>query len=305
MPHPESKRALIAPRTTPIPVSYARRPGRRRGIDVLLWFCITWVAVVVVAAIVAPLLPLAESQEASKTLLVPINQPPFTVDGHPLGTNGLGLDIFARLIYGSRISLTVSIVAVIIGTSVGALLGVIAGYLRGTTDAIVGVLTNALLAVPTLILLIAIATVLRPNVVTLTLTLALVTIPGLTRVARANTLPVAQREFVTVARALGARKGRIIFRELLPNVLLAMIPLCFVYISALIVAEASMGFLGIGIRQPTPTWGNMIAEGLGGKMEQYPHLVYIPATVLFLTVFSFNLIGERLRKQWDKREVSL
>jgi peptide/nickel transport system permease protein len=305
VPQPESKRALIVPRTTPIPVSFARRPSRRRRVDVLLWLCLTWVAVVVLSAIVAPLLPLAEAQEASKTLLAPINEPPLTVEGHPLGTNGLGLDIFARLIYGSRISLTVSIVAVIIGTAIGALLGVIAGYLRGTPDAIISVLTNALLAVPTLILLIAIATVLRPNVVTLTLTLALVTIPGLTRVARANTLPVAQREFVTVARALGARKVRIIFRELMPNVLLAMIPLCFVYISALIVAEASMGFLGIGIRQPTPTWGNMIAEGLGGKMEQFPHLVYIPATVLFLTVFSFNLIGERLGKQWDKREVSL
>lgn len=296
---------MVVPRTTPIPVSYARRPGRRRSVDLLLWVCITWITVLILAAVFAPLLPLAEAQEASKTLLVPINQPPLTVDGHPLGTNGLGLDILARLIYGARISLTVSVVAVVIGTAVGALLGVVAGYLRGFPDAVIGILTNALLAVPALILLIALAAVLRPNVVTLTLALAVVTIPGLIRVARANTLPVAQREFVTVARALGARKGRIIFRELMPNVLLAMIPLCFVYISALIVAEASMGFLGIGIRQPTPTWGNMIAEGLGGKMEQYPHLVYIPATVLFFTVFSFNLIGERIRKRWDKREVSL
>lgn len=296
---------MVVPRTTPVPVSFARRPGRTYRVDLLLWFCITWITVLILAAVLAPLLPLGEAQEASRTLLVPVNQPPLTVEGHPLGTNALGLDILARLVYGARISLTVSVLAVAIGTAVGALLGIVAGYLRGFADAFIGILTNALLAVPTLILLIALAAVIRPNVVTLTLILALVTIPGLIRVARANTLPVAQREFVTVARALGAGKARIIFRELMPNVLLAMIPLCFVYVSALIVAEASMGFLGIGIRQPTPTWGNMIAEGLGGKMEQYPHLVYIPATVLFLTVFSFNLIGERVRKRWDKREVSL
>lgn len=305
MPQHETKRPPVAPRTTPIAVSHSRRPRRHGRVDVLLWFCVSWLALLVLAAIFAPLLPLGEAEDASQTLLVPINQAPFVDPAHPLGTNGLGLDELARVIYGARISLTVSVAAVIIGTSIGALLGVVAGYLRGAQDAVIGIFTNALLAVPALILLIALATVLRPTVGSLILALALVTIPGLVRVARANTLPVAQRDFVTVARALGARRGRIIFRELMPNVLLAMLPLCFVYVSALIVAEASMGFLGVGIRQPTPTWGNMIAEGLGGKMEQYPHLVYIPATVLFLTVFSFNLLGERMRKRWDKREVSL
>ncbi|WP_022884468.1 ABC transporter permease [Glaciibacter superstes] len=304
MPQHETRRPLAAPKTTPIPVSF-EKPRKNFHVDLLLWFCILWLGAIVLAAIFAPLLPLAEAQDASKTLMEPTNQPPFTVPGHPLGTNGLGLDIFARLIYGARISLTVGVAAVAIGMAVGAMLGTSAGYLRGAWEAVIGVLTNTLLAVPALILLIALSTVLRPSVVSLTFSLALVASPGLIRLARANTLAFTQREFITVARALGAKPGRVILRELLPNVLLSMMSLSFVYISVLIVAEASLGFLGVGIRQPTPSWGNMIAEGLGGKMEQYPHLVFIPATVLFLTVFSFNLLGERMRKRWDKREVSL
>lgn len=304
MPQHKPTRTPAPPKTTPIAVSYAK-PRRGRRVDLLQWFCIAWLVVIVLAAFLAPFLPLAEAQNASLTLLEPVNQPPFAVPGHLLGTNALGLDMLSRVIYGARISLTVGILAVLIGTIVGGLLGIIAGYLRGPWEAVIGIMTNSLLAVPALILLIALAAVLRPNVVSLTLSLALVATPGLIRVARANTLAFAQRDFVTVARALGAKRGRVVLRELLPNVLLSMMPLCFVYISLMIVAEASLGFLGLGIRQPTPTWGNMIAEGLGGKMELYPHLVYIPAIALFLTVFSFNLLGERIRKRWDKREVSL
>ncbi|MEV5745706.1 ABC transporter permease [Microbispora rosea] len=282
------------------------RPGRRRRrIDLLLWFCGAWLAVLILAAITAPMLGLQEAQDAAKTLLEPVYQPPSLGSTHPLGTNALGLDMLSRIIYGARVSLTVSISAVLIGTFVGGTLGVIAGYLRGKVDRVIGTLTNTLLAVPALILLVALATVLRPSALNMALALSLVAIPGLIRVTRANTLAFAQREFVTVARALGAGRARVVFRELMPNVLLSVVPMCLVYVSALIVAEASLSFLGIGLRPPQPTWGNMIGEGLNGKMEDYPHLVYVPAAVLFLTVFSFNLLGERMRKRWDKREVSL
>ncbi|GGO18797.1 ABC transporter permease [Microbispora bryophytorum] len=281
------------------------RPGRRRRIDLLLWLCGAWLAVLILAAITAPVLGLQEAQDAAKTLLEPVYQPPSLGSAHPLGTNALGLDMLSRIIYGARVSMAVSISAVLIGTFVGGTLGVVAGYLRGTVDRIIGTLTNTLLAVPALILLIALATVLRPSALNMALALSLVAIPGMIRVTRANTLAFAQREFVTVAQALGAGRARIVFRELMPNVLLSVVPLCLVYVSALIVAEASLSFLGIGLRPPQPTWGNMIGEGLNGKMEDYPHLVYVPAAVLFLTVFSFNLLGERMRKRWDKREVSL
>lgn len=276
-----------------------------RRFDLLQWCCAAWLVLLVLAAVLAPLLPLQEAQDASTTLLEPVYQPPDLMSIHPLGTNALGLDLLARVIYGARVSLTVSISAVLIGTLVGGTLGVVAGYLRGKVDTVIGVFTNTLLAVPALILLVALATVLRPNPLNMTLALSLVAIPGLIRVTRANTLALAQREFVTVASALGAKPARIIFRELMPNVLLSVLPLCLVYVSSLIVAEASLSFLGIGLRPPQPTWGNMIGEGLNGKMEDYPHLVYVPAAVLFLTVFSLNLLGERLRKHWDKREVSL
>nr|WP_246401793.1 ABC transporter permease [Jiangella mangrovi] len=189
--------------------------------------------------------------------------------------------------------------------TVGGLIGITAGYLRGKVDVVVGIVTNSLLAVPTLIMLIALASVLRPTPFTMAIALALVATPGMIRVARANTLALAQREYVTVARALGARRSRIIVRELLPNVALSIIPLGMIYISALIVAEASLSFLGIGIQAPRPTWGNMISEGQAGVMEQHPFLVVVPAVALFLTVFSFNLIGERLRGRWDTRQVKL
>ena len=285
--------------------SRAGRAWAGPGFDLLRWCCVVWLALLVLAAVVAPLLPLAEAEDAALTLAEPIFQAPVLLSDHPLGTNGLGLDLLARVIYGARVSLTVSISAVIIGTIVGSMLGVSAGYLRGKVDVVVGLFTNTLLAVPALILLVALATVLRPSPLNMALALSLVAIPGLIRVTRANALAYGQREFVTVAHALGAKRGRIIFRELMPNVLLSVLPLSLVYVSALIVAEASLSFLGIGLRPPQPTWGNMIAEGLNGRMEEYPHLVYVPAAVLFLTVFSLNLLGERMRKRWDKREVAL
>ncbi|MBF8186298.1 ABC transporter permease [Nonomuraea sp. K274] len=275
------------------------------GFDLLNWLCAIWLIALAVLALIAPLLTLGEHEDSALTLLEPIYAPPDLSSTHPLGTNALGLDMLARVIYGARVSLTVCISAVLVGMAIGGILGITAGYLRGKVDMVIGVFTNSLLSVPTLIMLIALASVLRPTPQNMVIALSLVAIPGMIRVARAQTLALSQREYVTVARALGAKRSRIIVRELLPNVALAIIPLGMIYISALIVAEASLSFLGIGIRPPQPTWGNMIAEGQDGKMEEHPFLVIVPAFILFLTVFSFNLIGERLRKVWDTRQVKL
>ncbi|GAA0995746.1 ABC transporter permease [Acrocarpospora macrocephala] len=308
MPRTEPISAITPPAagaTTAPPGPAAETRPRGAGFDVLTLMCGLWLLTLAVVALVAPLLPLGEHQDSALTLAEPIYAPPDLASAHPLGTNALGLDLLARVIYGARISLVVCISAVLIGMAVGGIVGITAGYLRGKVDVVIGVLTNSLLAVPTLIMLIALASVLRPTPQNMVIALSLVAVPGMIRVARAQTLALSQREYVTVARALGARRSRVILRELLPNVALAIIPLGMIYISALIVAEASLSFLGIGIRPPQPTWGNMIAEGQDGKMEQYPFLVIVPAFFLFLTVFSFNLIGERLRKVWDTRQVKL
>ncbi|MDN5893754.1 MAG: ABC transporter permease [Nocardioides sp.] len=277
--------------------------GRR--VDLTLWLCVGWLVAIVLAAILAPYLPLGEQNDVAKTLLEPSYTTPALLTEHPLGTNNQGLDLLARSIYGARTSLMISLLAVAVGTVVGGTIGVIAGYFRKGVDSVVGIFTNALLAVPPLILLIALSTFLDPSIRNMSLALALLTIPSMIRLARANTITFAQREFVMAARLMGATRMRVMARELVPNVILPVFSMAVVMISALIVAEASLSFLGLGIQQPDPTWGNMIAEGEGGIMEDHPHIVLVPGAFLFLTVFAFNLLGEKAQARWDTRSAKL
>lgn len=278
---------------------------RGKPVDVLEWLCIAWLAVLIIAAILAPLLPLGEHEDVSKALTTPTFVQPFSDGAHPLGTNNNGLDMLARALYGARTSLSISILAVLIGSVVGGFIGVVAGFYRRAVDSVIGILTNALLAIPPLVLLIALSTVLDPNVRNIALALSLLTLPSMVRLARANTIAYAQREFVMAARLMGAPKLRIMVRELVPNVLPAVMSLAVVLISVLIVVEASLSFLGLGIAQPAPTWGNMISEAEGGVMEAHPFIVLVPGAFLFITVFSFNLLGEKAQKRWDPRSAKL
>jgi peptide/nickel transport system permease protein len=273
--------------------------------DILIWLCSTWLVLLVVVAALAPLLPLGEHVDVATALSEPSYQTPRLLSDHPLGTNNYGLDMLSRSIYGARTSLMISLIAVAIGSLVGGAIGILAGYFRAGVDSVIGIFTNTLLAVPPLILLIALGTVLDPKIRNIALALSLLTIPSMIRLARANTIAFAQREFVLAARAMGATKFRVMTRELVPNVVLPVFSMVIVMISVLIVAEASLSFLGLGIQAPEPTWGNMIAEAEGGTMEQYPHIVLVPGVFLFLTVFSFNLLGEKAQKRWDPRSAKL
>ncbi|WP_007024844.1 ABC transporter permease, partial [Saccharomonospora iraqiensis] len=273
--------------------------------DTAAWLCGAWVVLLVVGAVAAPLLPLAEHRDLTETMTAPALARPDLFGPHPLGTNNFGLDLLARLLYGARASLVVSVGAVLIGMIVGGAVGVLAGYFRRLTDSVVGVLTNSLLAVPPLILLIALATVLEPNLRNIAFALSVLALPGMIRLARASTLAVAQREFVLAAESMGASRLRVMTRELVPNVLPPLASYGMVMVSVLIVAEASLSFLGLGIQQPEPSWGNMIAEGQGDTFADHPHLVLVPGIALFLTVFSFNLLGEKARKRWDPRGAKL
>ena len=136
------------------------------------------------------------------------------------------------------------------------------------------------------------------------LALAAIGIPTYVRLARANTMVFAEREFVLAARSLGSRDRRVIFRELVPNVALPILSYAFIIIAVLIVAEASLSFLGLGIQRPDPTWGNMIAAGQD-DFDKHPHLVFAPGITMFLTVFSLNRVGEKARQIWDPRESTL
>lgn len=273
--------------------------GRKVQTD--LWLSVAWMSVVVAAAALADLLPLEESRDASASFGAPVTQRPDLFSAHPLGTDTFGLDLLGGVIYGARLSLQISFGAVAIGFVIGGLIGVLAGFLRGWFEAVVNVLTDSLLAFPPLILLIALMVAVNPTVVNLSLALALLGIPTYIRLARANTLVFAQREFVTAARGMGATRRRIIFRELVPNVALPLLSYAFIIVAVLIVAEGSLSFLGLSIPRPEPTWGNMISAG-ANDLRRIPHLVFVPATVMFLTVFALNRIGDRARQIWDPRE---
>ena len=279
---------------------------RGSKVDLLPWLCAVWLVVLGLAALFAPWLPLGEAHNATVALSEPIYQRPFETADHVLGTNGAGLDMLGRVIYGARTSLLISLSAVVIGMTVGGLVGVVAGYYRGGTDRTIGILTNAVLSVPPLILLVALAAILDANARNMALALSVLTIPSMVRIARANAINFAQREFVLAARALGASRNRIMLRELVPNVALPLMSMAMVTISALIVAESSLSFLGLGIPQPEPTWGNMISEAQAGTtMKDHPFIVLVPGVVLFLTVFSFNLLGEKAQRRWDPRSAKL
>jgi peptide/nickel transport system permease protein len=187
----------------------------------------------------------------------------------------------------------------------------ISGYFRGWLDRVIGVMTDSFLAFPALILLIAIAAVFGvpksvPSAILKEgLALAIIGIPTMIRLARSTTLVFAQREFVVASRAMGASDARIIRRDLLPNVVLPLISFSFIVVAVLIVAEGSLAFLGLGLQQPTPTWGNMIAEADLNTIVKYPHIPLVPGIFMFITVFAFNRIGERARTMWDPRKAKI
>lgn len=274
--------------------------GPRFQADVALSAC--WLVLVGVAALVADLLPLAESKDVSKTLREPTLVRPDLFSGHPLGTDRQGLDILGGVVYGARVSLVVGLGAVAVGMLVGSALGIAAAYYGGKLDRVVSLVADAMLAFPSLILLLGTVAVFGPSVRNVTLALAVLGVPTYIRLARANTLLFSQREFVLAARSLGEKNRSIMVRELLPNVALPVLSFGFVMVAVLIVAEASLSFLGLSVQRPTPTWGNMIAAGQT-DFDDTPHLVFVPGTVLFVTVFALNRLGDWARQMWAPRQV--
>ena len=294
------------PATTEEPVAAdaagRRRYGPRHRLG--LWLALGWLAVVVLAAVLANLLPLAEARDSSKTFDAPILASPDLFSAHPLGTDRQGLDILGGIVFGFRVSLIVGLGSVAIGIIIGGTIGLLAGYFRRSVDTAVGVFTDATLAFPPLILLIALAAALRPSTWTITLELGVVTIPVYVRLARAHTLTIAQREFVLAARAQGARSLRILLREVAPLVVRPLLAYGFTMVAVMIVAEASLSFLGLSIPPPFPTLGNMISSGQQ-DFRTYPHLVFGPAIALFLTILALNQVGEEAQRRMSHRESKL
>jgi len=257
-----------------------------------LWLASGWIGLLLGLTLASLSLPLPDPAAMD---LLSVGAGPSSA--HWLGTDGFGRDIFSRLAHGARISLFVGLAAPALGLVLGGGLGLLAGYRRGWVEAIVLLLIDTLLAFPGLVLALAIMAYLGQTLGNVTLALGILTLPAFARVARANTLSIAQRDFVLAARTLGAGPGRILWRHVLPNVIPPLSAYALLMVALLIAAEGTLSFLGLGVPQPTPSWGNMIADGRDYLLNK-PHICLIPAAAIFLTVLSCNVLSEALRQRW-------
>lgn len=254
---------------------------------------VVWLTVVVLLAVLANVLPL---KDPTVDAGVGIRVRPFTILSEPLGTDTYARSIMSRLIFGARASLVAGVGAATIAFVLGLAIGVLAGYRRGRTDALVGVVIDAVLAFPGIVVLVVTGATLGAGLQTVTLGLAIVSTPLFARLARANTMRIAPLEYVVAARGLGVPAWKVVLREIVPNVVASMVAYAGVILGVLILAESTVSFLGLGVALPTPSWGNMIAEGKA-YLRTDAYLVIVPAAALIFTILAINHIAEWLRKR--------
>ena len=277
-------------------------------LDLFTKVCAFWLIFVVVMATVSGFLPLPNPTDFD---LDAVGAGMFS-PGHLLGTDSNGYDLLSNVVNGSRISLLIAVVSVGVGGSIGSAVGIIAGFTRGKVDSGINLIFNILLSIPNLVLGLALVAVLATSpdastpvpssrrIIVIIFSLTVVIIPILGRIARAATLTWVNREFVLAARSMGMRDKDIIWKHIVPNVLPAIYAVAFLAVGVVIVAEGSLALLGVGITEGV-SWGGMIAR-VAGEFTYAPQSMYVPVTVLALTVISCNQIGDHLRSRLDSRE---
>ena len=266
----------------------------RRAPMAAFWGCIALAILVmaITAPAIAPYSPVKSDFRA-------MSKPPY--EQHVFGTDQIGRDILSRVIHGSRASLTVAVSAVLLGTTVGALWGLASGYFGGRFDIISQRILEFLQSFPDLILAMAIAMALGAGTGTVIIAIAITRIPFGGRVIRAVVLSLKELQYVEAARGLGASHLRMMMRHILPQCVAPYLILATTHLGVAIIIEASLGFLGVGIPPPTPTWGNMLADALNAGLIPPWWLVLFPGVAISITVLAFNLLGDGIRDVLDPR----
>jgi peptide/nickel transport system permease protein len=275
-----------------------------RRLGPLFWIAVGWVVLVVLAALLAPWLPIKDPNK--NYIDRSLGRPPYSPSSEFwFGTDKDARDMFSRTIWGARVSLTVGFAAIFLGMLIGGTLGMLAGFFRGWWDKVVSFVFLVLLSFPAIVLAILITTLVNRSLLTISATLGLLAIAPVGRLARATTIQFAEREFVVAARTLGASNRRVIVRELLPNVVIPMGALALLGMAVAIVAEGALAFLGLSVESGS-TWGKLILFGAETRtLENAPWVAFAPITVLFLTVVSLNFCGDKVRAHFDVKEIAL
>lgn len=253
-------------------------------------------SIVVLLAVLAPILPLADpTATETSNRLAPVGS-----EGYLLGADHLGRDLLSRLIWGGRTSMSVGVFATLIAASIGSLLGLVSGFYGGRTDNILMRGVDVLMAFPYLLLAIALVAVLGPGLVNAMIAISIVNIPFFARAVRGTTVSLVANEYVDAARALAFSRLRILFREVLPNVMPTIIITMSTTVGWMITETAGLSFLGLGAQPPTSDWGAMLGAGRE-FITRAPHVMIVPGSAIFLVVISLNFLGDGLRDALDPR----
>ena len=237
-----------------------------------------------------------EAQDTLKTLAVP--------DGvHWMGTDRLGRDVFSRMVYGARVSLFIGVFTTLVALVIGTVYGAVSGYVGGKTDSVMMRIVDVVFALPDLLMIILIMVVLGRGLLGIFLALTLVSWVTVARLVRGEVLRIKEFAYIEAARAIGASHSRIVFHEILPNILGVLIVTLTFRIPVAILAESTLSFIGLGIAPPFSSWGTLANDGWTA-IKFYPHLILFPSLAIFLTILSFNFLGEGLRSWLDPRKMS-
>jgi ABC-type dipeptide/oligopeptide/nickel transport system permease subunit len=255
--------------------------------------------VIVASAVLAPWL--ASHDPLTVNIRHRLAPPAWMAGGTPenlLGTDQVGRDLLSRVVYGGRVSLVVGVTAVLISASLGVLLGLGAGYLGGRADAGIMTFINIMLAFPFILLVLAVIAVLGPSLVNMIIVLGIADWPLYARVVRAETTSIRERDFIAASRALGLGHMRIVFRQILPNLVSTIVVIATLQVARVIILESFLSFLGLGIQPPTPAWGNMLGEGRVYMLNSW-WIAAFPGLAIFVTTLAINLMGNALRDWLD------